>query len=135
MTLSAGARNLAIGLVVAIALQLSLTPLGGLETRSIADARAIGLATIVVFLAGLILEVAAIAALFRRPHTASLLALIGPILYFPIFIADLTGNWSTEPAPLVITYLSIVTAIVVLGVLFLATRVYRESATTTSVGA
>jgi hypothetical protein len=125
--LSKRARSLAIGLVVAVVLALLLTPLGQLETRSITDATAIGLSTIVVFLVGLSLDIAAIVALSRRPLTASLIAIIGLLLYFPIFLADLTGLWSSEPAPPLITYLSIVTAIVHIGVLFLATRVYRES--------
>jgi hypothetical protein len=128
MPLSPRARSLAVGLVVAIALQLSLTPLGQLETRSIAQTTPIGLGTVVAFLVGLALQVAAIGTLFRRPRAASLLAPAGLALYFPIFIADLTGHWSSTPAPAVITYLSIITAIVVAGVLFLASRVYRESA-------
>ena len=128
MTLSARARSLALGLVVAIALQLSLTPIGQLETRSLAQTTPIGQSTVVVFLVGLALQIAAIWALFRRPRTAPMLALIGLPLYFPIFLADITGLWSSKPAPPVITYLSILTAIVVIGSLFLATRLYRENA-------
>jgi len=131
MTLSGRARSLAIGLALAVVLGVILTPLGGLETRSIADTTAIGLSTIVLFLVGLVLDGAAIVVLFRRPRTASILAFIGLILYFPIFIADLAGLWSSKPAPPAIVYLSIITAIVHIGVLFLATRVYRESAATT----
>jgi hypothetical protein len=127
MTLSGRARSLAIGLAVAVVLAILLTPLGQFETRSIADTTAIGLGTVVVFLVGLALDIAAIVALFRRPRTASILAIIGLLLYFPIFLADLTGLWSSKLAPPVITYLSIITAIVHVGVLFLATMVYRES--------
>ena len=108
-------------------LAVLLTPLGGLETRSIAETTALGLGTIVLFLVGLVLDVASVVALFRRPRTASILAFIGLILYFPIFIADLTGLWSSKPAPPAIVYLSITAAIVHIGALFLATRVYRES--------
>lgn len=132
MTLSGPARNLLIGLVVAVALAVLLTPLGGLETRSIADATAVGLSTIALFLVGLVLDFASMVALFRRPRTASMLAFIGLTLYFPIFIADLTGQWSSRPAPPAIVYLSIVTAIVHVGVLLLATRVYREGLTKTA---
>lgn len=135
MTLSGTARRLAIGLVLAIVLGVLLTPLGRLETRSIADTTAIGLGTIVLFLVGLVLDAASIVALFRRPRTASLLAFVGLILYFPIFIADILGLWSSKPAPPTITYLSIVNAIVQIGVLFLATRVYRESGATPPAGA
>jgi len=125
--LSGRARSLAIGLALAVVLAVLLTPLGGLETRSIAETTALGLGTIVLFLVGLVLDVASVVALFRRPRTASILAFIGLVLYFPIFIADLTGLWSSKPAPPAIVYLSIITAIVNVGVLFLATRVYRES--------
>jgi len=125
--LSGRARSLAIGLPLAVVLAVLLTPLGGLETRSIAETTALGLGTIVLFLVGLVLDVASVVALFRRPRTASILAFIGLILYFPIFIADSTGLWSSKPAPPAIVYLSIITAIVNVGVLFLATRVYRES--------
>ena len=127
MPLSGRARSLAIGLPLAVVLAVLLTPLGGLETRSIAETTALGLGTIVLFLVGLVLDVASVVALFRRPRTASILAFIGLILYFPIFIADSTGLWSSKPAPPAIVYLSIITAIVNVGVLFLATRVYRES--------
>jgi len=125
--LSGRARSLAIGLPLAVVLAVLLTPLGGLETRSIAETTALGLGTIVLFLVGLVLDVASVVALFRRPRTASILAFIGLVLYFPIFIADSTGLWSSKPAPPAIVYLSIITAIVNVGVLFLATRVYRES--------
>lgn len=77
------------------------------------------------------MDVASIVTLFRRPRTASILAILGLTLYFPIFIADLTGLWSTKPAPPVILYLSIATAVVHVGVLFLASRVYLESRTKT----
>ena len=127
MPLSGRARSLAIGLALAVVLAVLLTPLGGLETRSIAETTALGLGTIVLFLVGLVLDVASVVALFRRPRTASILAFIGLVLYFPIFIADSTGLWSSKPAPPAIVYLSIITAIVNVGVLFLATRVYRES--------
>ena len=127
MPLSGRARSLAIGLPLAVVLAVLLTPLGGLETRSIAETTALGLGTIVLFLVGLVLDVASVVALFRRPRTASILAFIGLVLYFPIFIADSTGLWSSKPAPPAIVYLSIITAIVNVGVLFLATRVYRES--------
>ena len=127
MPLSGRARSLAIGLALAVVLAVLLTPLGGLETRSIAETTALGLGTIVLFLVGLVLDVASVVAVFRRPRTASILAFIGLVLYFPIFIADSTGLWSSKPAPPAIVYLSIITAIVNVGVLFLATRVYRES--------
>jgi hypothetical protein len=135
MPLSGRARSLAIGLVLAVVLAILLTPLGGLETRSIADTTAIGLSTIVLFLVGLVLDVAAIGALFRRPRTASILAFIGLILYFPIFLADLAGLWSSKPAPPAILYLSIITATVHVGVLFLAARVYRENTAKTPAAA
>ena len=131
MTLSGRVKSLAVGLALAVVLGVLLTPLGGLEPRSIADATAIGLSTVVLFLVGLALDVSSIVALFRRPRTASVLAIIGLLLYFPIFLADLTGLWSSKPAPPAIVYLSIITAIVHAGVLFLATRVYRESAAKT----
>lgn len=132
MPLSGRARSLAIGLALAVVLAVLLTPLGGLETRSIAETTAIGLSTVVLFLAGLVLDGASIVALFRRPRTASMLAFIGLICYFPIFIADLARLWSTRPAPPAIVYLSIITAIVHIVVLFLAARVYRESTAKTA---
>jgi len=65
---------------------------------------------------------------FPEPCSDDLLALIGLILFFPVLIADWTGLFSSRQAPPSIVYLEIATAIVVIGVLFLATRVYRESA-------
>lgn len=135
MTLSTKARNLAIGLVLAIVLELMLTPLGGLEPRSVANTTTIGLVTIVLFLAGVVLQLAALGMLFRRPRTAPVLALIGLVLYFPIFIADITGLWSSQPAPPAITYLSIITAMVVVGVLLLCREVSQEHAAVAPAGA
>ncbi len=128
MTLSDKAKALAIGLVLASALGVILTPLGGLETRSIANTTTLGFIAVALFLIGIILNVVSVALLFRRPRTAAILAILGLILFVPVIVADRTGLFSSQQAPPAIVDLEVVTAAVLIVGLFLAFRVYRESA-------
>src|SRR6266849_3444337 len=99
MNLSVNAKILAVALVAYIVSDLFLTPLGGLETRSIGNFTGIGYATLVVLFIGLALNVASLAFLSSKPVRSSKFALIGLIFYFPAFLADQTGLFSSQAVP------------------------------------
>src|SRR5437879_2675114 len=85
MKLSRNVSALAVALVVNVLLVILLTPLG-FESRPSADLKTVGYIAIGTIFAGLILDVAAFALLFRRVRLASGLAIVGSILlFFPIF--------------------------------------------------
>ncbi len=129
MPITGKGKALAIGLAVAIVLALLITPLGGQETRGIPTVKLLGFVGVVSLLAGLVLTVVSIALLFRRgrARVASILAIIGSLLFFPVLLTDQTGNFSSLRPPTIITDLELVMFVVVIVVLFLASRVYRES--------
>src|SRR5438132_778255 len=86
MKLSRNVSALAVALVVNVLLVILLTPLG-FETRPSADLKTVGYIAIGTIFAGLILDVASFALLFRRVRLASSLAIVGSILlFFPIFV-------------------------------------------------
>ena len=127
MALSRKAQVLAILLVVFVICDILLTPLGGLETRSISNTTTIGLATLVFLFIGLTLNVGSLIALFRRPQLAPTLAIIGSIFFFPAIIADQSGLFSTQQRPAAISYLEIFTGILLIAVIGLAWMIRVET--------
>ena len=126
MKRSRNVSALAVALVVNVLLVILLTPLG-FETRPSADLKTVGYIAIGTIFAGLILDVASFALLFRRVRLASSLAIVGSILFFfPIF-GDRMGSFFSVPIPPVINILEYVFFVVLLVTLFLASKVYRES--------
>ncbi len=128
MALTSKAKVLAGLLVVFVICDILLTPLGGLETRSISNATATGFATLALLFFGLALNVASLVTLFRRPRIAPTLAIVGSIFFFPAIIADQVGLWSTQQRPIAISYLEIFTGILLIVVLGLAWMIRVESA-------
>src|SRR5207244_11586116 len=117
---------LAVALVVNVLLVILLTPLG-FETRPSADLKTVGYIAIGTIFAGLILDVASFALLFRRVRLASSLAIVGSIhLFFPIF-GDQAGSFFSLPIPPVVHTLEYIFIPVLLVTLFLASKVYRDS--------
>src|SRR6266699_3746564 len=104
MKLSTNVLALAVVLVVNVLLVILLTPLG-FETRPATDLKTVGYIAIGTIFAGLILDLASIALLFRRVRLASSLAVVGSILFFfPIF-GDRIGSFFSLPIPTVINIL------------------------------
>ena len=128
MKLSSNGKILAALLVVFVVCDIFLTPLGGLETRSFSNITSLGLTTLIVLFAALAINVISLILLFRKPRRASMLAIIGSILFFPALIADQTGLFSSQTAPMAITVLEWVTTVVLLAAIFFASRVHRENA-------
>ena len=126
MELSRHGRNLAIGLVAALFLGFLL---GGIETRPYSTATTLGLIGIILSTIGVVLNLASIGLLFRkaRARIASILAIVGSILFFPILLADQAGLYSSLSLPSGISAVELLMIPVLVVVLFLASRVYRES--------
>jgi hypothetical protein len=126
VTLSRNVLALAVALVVNVLLVILLTPLG-FESRPATDLKTVGYIAIGTIFAGLALDLASIVLLFRRVRLASSLAIVGSILFFfPIF-GDRIGSFFSLPVPPVINILEYVLFVVLLVILFLASKVYRES--------
>src|SRR6266571_4941095 len=126
MKLSRNVSALAVALVVNVLLVILLTPLG-FETRPSADLKTVGYIAIGTIFAGLILDVASFALLFRRVRLASSLAIVGSVLFFFPIVGDRTGSFFSVPIPPVISTLEYIFPVVLLVTLFVAAKVYRES--------
>ncbi len=129
MALSSKAQILAVLLVVFVICDILLTPLGGLETRSISNTTTTGFATLAFLFIGLALNVASLITLFRKPRLAPTLAIIGSICFFPALLADQAGLFSTQQRPIAISYLEIFTGSLLIVVIGLAWMIRVEIAT------
>ena len=126
MKLSRNVSALAVALVVNVLLVIVMTPLG-FETRPSADLKTVGYIAIGTIFAGLILDVASFALLFRRVRLASSLTIVGSLLFFFPIVGDRTGSFFSVPTPPAIDFLEYVFFVVLLVTLFLASKVYREN--------
>ncbi len=104
-------------LVLYIMGDLLLTPLGGLETRPVAEVTTTGVLTLVVLFVGLALSVSALALVFWRPRRSPILAAAASVLYFPAFLADQGGLFSRLRPPTAIVTLEIFQAVVAIAVI------------------
>lgn len=125
MKLSRSVMALAAVLVVNVVLVYLLTPLG-FESRPSTDLKTVGYIAIGTIFAGLILDLASIALLFRRARLASSLAIVGSIFFFFPIVGDQTGFFFSVPTPPMINTLEYIFVPVLLVTLFLASKVYRE---------
>jgi len=126
MKLSRNVLALAVALAVNVLLVILLTPLG-FETRPATDLKTVGYIAIGTIFAGLALDIASIALVFRRARLASSLAIVGSVLFFFPIIGDRAGSFFSLPIPPVINTLEYIFVPVLLVTLFLASKVYRES--------
>jgi len=121
-------RLFAVVMIVYLILDFFLTPFGGLETRTFATTTTTGYATVGLLFVGLALIVASLVSLAIGPRRSSVLAIVGALLYFPVFLADYTGQFSSVPAPSAIASLEIVQALVAIVIILLALQSRRETA-------
>lgn len=103
---------LAVVLVAYIVLDVLLTPIGGFETRDPAKVHVIGLAGLALLFVGLALSIVALILLFRRSGRAPMFAIVAAALYYPAFLTERTGTFSSLPPPTAIERLELVQAIV-----------------------
>jgi hypothetical protein len=127
MKFSRNVMALAALLVVNVLLVFLLTPLG-FESRPSTDLKTVGYIAIGTIFAGLALDLASIALLlFRRVRLASILVIVGSVLFFFPILGDWTGSFFSLPIPPVINTLEYIFTVVLLVTLFVASKVYRES--------
>jgi hypothetical protein len=123
------AKTLAILLIVFVFCDFLLSPLG-FETRGSALlGNPASLPWLGLLFGGLILNIISLILLRSRPRTASILAIVGSIAYIVVGLGDLAGFVSSLRAPVLIADVEVVTIVLLVGVLFLASRVYKEGAT------
>lgn len=125
--LSSSAKVLAVILVTYVVCDILLTP-AGFETRPVSGITPLGFTTLGLIFLGLALIVGSLALLFRKSGRASILAILGLLLYFPALIADRTGLFAALPSPGAITVVEIVQAIIAILGIILAWRVLQSKA-------
>jgi hypothetical protein len=123
---SGRSRILLILLVIYVISDLLLTPLGGLETRPPSQVTTLGLATLGLLFAGLALGVVSSVLLFYKPRRSPILAIVAGILYFPAFLAEQAGYFSSLRPPIAIETLEIVQTLVSIVMMLAALNVYRQ---------
>jgi hypothetical protein len=116
---------LAVVLVAYVVLDVLLTPLGGFETRDPAKVHVIGLAGLALLFVGLALSIVAIVLLFRRSRRVPMFVIVAAALYYPAFLTERTGTFSSLPAPTAIERLELVQAVVALIALGLGVWMLR----------
>lgn len=76
--------------------------------------------------AGLALGVVSLVLLFYRPRGSPILAIIAGILYFPAFLAEQAGYFSSLRPPIAIETLEIIQALAPIVMILMALRVHRQ---------
>ena len=123
MSLGKEERILAVLLVIGIVLGFLLTPLG-FETRS-NELRSLGFAVFFIIV-GLLLPIAALILMFRRPRIAALLAMIDAALSFLTAPADQAMFFFTSPPPTAVTVGEFILILVGIGYMLYGTRIYYK---------
>ncbi len=132
MRLSAAGLLLAIVLVGYVVLDFLLTPLGGFETRDPAKVHVVGLAGLALLFVGLALSIVALVLLFRRSGRAPMFAIVAAVLYYPAFLTELTGTFSSLPAPTAIQRIELAQAVVAGVAIGVSTSMLRGERTSRS---
>ncbi len=127
MKASRDAKILAILLVVFVFCDILLSPVG-FETRASAIFKdPAALRWLGLLFGGLILNVVSLILVFFRARIASILAMIGTVVYLIPLIADQAHIFTPLAPPPLIADVEGVTAVVLLGVFISAVRVYSTS--------
>jgi hypothetical protein len=129
MKLSLAERILGVTLVAYIVCDVLLTPPAHLETRNPALVTGLGIASLALLFIGLALSIVALVLMFRRSRRAPIVAIIAAVLYFPAFLAEQTGHFSSLRAPAAIEFVEVLQAVVALVALGIALWVYRRGTT------
>ena len=123
---SGRSRTLLLFLVIYVVSDILLTPLGGLETRPPAQVTTLGLAALGLLFAGLALAVVSSVLLFYKPRKSPMIAIIAGILYFPAFLTEQAGYFSSLRPPIAIETLEIIQALVSIVMILMALSVHRQ---------
>lgn len=114
-------RFFAIGLGLALVLSLLLTPLG-FETRPLSTVTLWGMVGLGAYSVGFVLRLVSLVLLMwnRRGFAAAVMGAVGQLLFYPIILIDLSGNFSSLPPPSAIPPIEIVAMVVSLVTIFFA---------------
>jgi hypothetical protein len=123
---SGRSRILLLFLVIYVVSDILLTPLVGLETRPPTQVTTLGLAALGLLIAGLALDVVSSVLLFYKPRRSPMIAIIAGILYFPAFLTEQAGYFSSLKPPIAIETLEIVHALVSIAMILVALSVFRQ---------
>jgi hypothetical protein len=124
--LSRKANYMAGLLVVYVIADFLLTPLGGLETRPVANVTTTGVATLGLLFTGLALNIICLILTLRHYKRAPIFGIIGSLLYFPAPIAEFTGQFSSLKPPIGIAYLEVIEAIIAIAIIGMGALILRE---------
>jgi hypothetical protein len=124
--LSRKANYMALLLVVYVIADFLLTPLGGLETRPVANVTTTGVATLGLLFTGLALNIICLILILRNYKRAPIFGILGSLLYFPAPIAEFTGQFSSLKPPLGIAYLEVIEAIIAIAIIGMSALILRE---------
>jgi hypothetical protein len=122
-------RKTALGVTLAayIVCGVLLTPPAGFETRDPAKVTTFGIATLVLLFVGLALSVTALVLLFRGSGRSPLFAIAAAVLYFPAFLAEVTGTFASLRPPVAISRLEILQGVIALIVLAVSFWMLRRA--------
>ena len=126
MSLGKSERILAALFVIGIVLGFLLTPLG-FETRS-NEIRTLAFAVFFIFV-GLLIPIAGLILLFRRPKLAGILAVIEAALMFLVAPADQALFFFTVSPPQAVTVGEFILIFVGIGYMLYGSRIYYENQT------
>ena len=86
-------------LALDVTLGVLVTPAGGMDPRGPSGASALTWTLVGIFMIGLILSLTAIVQLVRGSAIAPTIALVAPLLLYPVIIADRSNVFHAEVAP------------------------------------
>lgn len=127
MKASSDAKILAVLLIVFVFCDVLLSPVG-FETRASAIfSNPSSLPWLGILFVGLILNVLSLLLVLFRPRIASILAMVGTVVYLIPLIADQEHLFTSLAPPPLISDVEGVVAVVLLGVFISAVRLYGKS--------
>jgi hypothetical protein len=117
----------AITLAAALGLSLLLTPIG-FETRALSSVTSVGFFGLGVYSIGFVLSLVSLVLLLakRRGRVAGFLGTVGQALFLPIILSDLSGHFSSLPAPSAIPPTEVITMLLALVNIFFGVSVMAK---------
>ena len=132
MRLSNPAKVLAVTLAAYVVCDVLLTPPARFETRPVSHVTGLGFVVLGLLFVGLALAIVSLVALFRRSRRAPTIAIVAAVLFFPAFLAERTGNFSSVHAPAAIETVELIQTAVALIVIGAALWTLRRAGGTAS---
>jgi hypothetical protein len=117
----------AITLAVVLGLSLLLTPIG-FETRALSTVSSLGFFGLGAYSIGFVLSLVSLVLLLakRRGRVAGIMGAVGQILFLPIILSDLSGHFSSLPAPSAIPPTEVTTMLLSLVCIFFGVSVVKR---------